>query len=245
MPNRLIEAFREYGAKAQSVSIGSQHTLILTVDGEVLSCGVGEYGRLGTGSTSDALVPSPLESLLDEDIVQAVAGPNHSLLLSSSGKVFTFGRNDTGALGHADSYIDIYSMEEFPRHLDSKDMAKGGKVLQVAAGKGTSAALTSEGKLFLWGRHLGHVPTLMDNSLFDGLKVKKVALGGEAGKAVIAVITEDDGLWTFGDGSSKMLGIPNASGKHPNPARVPLFVGKRTIDVFCGPGQHMAAIVEK
>ena len=26
------------------------------------------------------------------------------------------------------------------------------------------------------------------------------------GKAVVAVITEDDGLWTFGDGASKMLG---------------------------------------
>ena len=26
------------------------------------------------------------------------------------------------------------------------------------------------------------------------------------GKAVVAVLTEDNGLWTFGDGSSKMLG---------------------------------------
>jgi len=242
---KLVEAFQRYGAKAQSVSMGSQHTLILTTDGEVLSCGVGEYGRLGTGNTGDSLVPAPLETLLDEDVVQAVAGHSHSVLLTSSGKCFTFGRNDTGALGHADSYIDIYSMEEFPRHLESKELAAAGQVVQVGAGRGTSAALTSEGKLFLWGRHLGHVPTLVPNDLFDGLRVKKVALGGEAGRGVVAVVTEDDGLWTFGDGASKMLGLPKAStsSKHPNPCRVPSFVGRRTLDIFCGPGQHMAAIV--
>lgn len=239
----LVEAFESYGARAQSVSVGSQHTLILTTDGEVLSCGVGEYGRLGTGNTGDSLVPAPLETLLDEDVVQVVAGHSHSILLTSSGKCFTFGRNDTGALGHADSYIDIYSMEEFPRVLESKELAAAGQIVQVGAGRGTSAALTAEGKLFLWGRHLGHVPTLVENALFDGLRVKKVALGGEAGRGVVAVVTEDDGLWTFGDGASKMLGFPKASGKHPNPRRVPGFVGRRILDVFCGPGQHMAALV--
>lgn len=46
---RLVEAIKEYGAKAVKVQCGHQHTLILTEDGEILSCGQGEYGRLGTG----------------------------------------------------------------------------------------------------------------------------------------------------------------------------------------------------
>ena len=29
---------------------------------------------------------------------------------------------------------------------------------------------------------IGHVPTLVDSTLFGGLKVKQVALGGEAGE---------------------------------------------------------------
>jgi alpha-tubulin suppressor-like RCC1 family protein len=41
---RLIEGFKDYGAKALSVSVGKRHTLIQTTDGEILSCGVGEYG---------------------------------------------------------------------------------------------------------------------------------------------------------------------------------------------------------
>ena len=43
----------------------------------------------------DLLLPSPLH--------YCYTGHSHSLVLSSSGNVFTFGRNDTGALGHADS----------------------------------------------------------------------------------------------------------------------------------------------
>ena len=42
--DRLIEAFKEYGAKASTVAVGENHTLILTSDGEVLGCGVGEFG---------------------------------------------------------------------------------------------------------------------------------------------------------------------------------------------------------
>lgn len=41
---RLVESFKEYGAKASCVAVGETHTLILTSDGEVLGCGVGEFG---------------------------------------------------------------------------------------------------------------------------------------------------------------------------------------------------------
>ena len=53
---RLVEAFKNYDARAAQVACGSNHTIILTDDGEVLTCGLGEYGRLGTGSTSGMLV---------------------------------------------------------------------------------------------------------------------------------------------------------------------------------------------
>ena len=33
--------------KIRDASCGKNHTLMVTEDGEVLSCGVGEYGRLG------------------------------------------------------------------------------------------------------------------------------------------------------------------------------------------------------
>ncbi len=90
----MIQSFKDYGAKAASVSCGSHHTVILTDDGEVLTCGIGENGRLGTGNSSDALEPLPVESLLDVNIVQVAASKNHTVALSNKGQVFTWGRND-------------------------------------------------------------------------------------------------------------------------------------------------------
>jgi len=44
---RLVEFLKDY-AKIKSVHCGSAHTHVVTDDGEILSFGVGEFGRLGT-----------------------------------------------------------------------------------------------------------------------------------------------------------------------------------------------------
>lgn len=245
---RLVEGFKDYGAKALSVSVGKRHTLIQTTDGEILSCGVGEYGRVGDGNTSDVLVPKPVDTLLDEDIVEMVAGFDHSLALTSDGKIYSWGKNDSGALGHGDSFIDHYALEEFPRLLECLELQNSAsRVVQLAAGQGRSAAITSDGKLFLWGRTLSPAP--VENDGFGGLKVLKVAMGGDIRASVIAIITEDGGLWTFGDFQSRMLGNPALKsdaglGKQVSPVRVPAFIGKRVLDVYCGSGQHIIVKVE-
>jgi alpha-tubulin suppressor-like RCC1 family protein len=79
------------------------------------------------------------------------------------------------------------------------------------------------------------------------LKVLKVAIGGDIRASVIAILTEDGGLWTFGDFQSRMLGNPALKaglGKQVVPVRVPAFIGKKVLDVYCGSGQHMIVKVE-
>eukprot|EP01034_Spumella_vulgaris_P025371 gene25371-31823_t len=247
----LVKAFQEYGAKAASVSCGRHHTLILTDDGEILTCGVGEYGRLGTGSSSDALIPLPIDSLGDVDIVQIAAGYDHSLALTASGTILSWGRNQSGQLGHLDSNLDIYSMESLPRAIDADSIASNNshgyvsaaiKFTQVAAGTNRSAAVSADGLLFVWGVRMSNAPKVVDRSLLDNLRVVKVACGGDSGHSVIAVITEDGGLWTMGDKGSKMLGHSGAKSQ-AIPVRVAAFQGKKVLDVKCGPGRHIFAFV--
>lgn len=254
---KKVDFLVEYGAKIISVGCGQRHTVFLTNDGEVLSCGDGEYGRIGTGNTSDAVVPEPLDSLSSEDIVQIAVGYDHNLALTAKGTVYSWGRNHQGQLGHADSYVDIYSMEEFPRRIENEGLhgddgisTKTGKdfdenVLfsQIAAGNGRSAAVTKDGHLFIWGARISHRPKLIERNQLGGLSVKKVVIGGDSSRSVVAIITEDDGLWTLGDASSKMLGRPDLKGKHVIPERVPLFKGKRVADVYAGFGSHIFAKV--
>jgi alpha-tubulin suppressor-like RCC1 family protein len=144
--------------------------VIRTVDGELLSCGIGEYGRLGTGSTDDALVPAPLDSLVDENVVQIAAGSSHSLALTRSGKLFVWGRNDYGQLGFEDSYMDMYSLEDLPRRLDAQAL-EGKRLVSILAGRGRSGAVTEDGLFYTWGHRSSHMPSLLNPALVGGLKV--------------------------------------------------------------------------
>ena len=237
----LVMSLSDNAVKCRRVSCGGVHTVILTEDFEVLTCGAAEYGRLGTGATANALIPQTVESLLDIDIVEVAAGHNHTLALSSDGKVWVWGRNDQGQLGLSDSYMDIYSMEDFPRLLEAEALS-GSPIKKIAASRGRSAAINCDGELFLWGSKLYHEPTRVDPSSLDYRKVIHVALGGNSRASSISVITEDGALWTFGDGGSRMLGRA-ARWKKPTPVRVPTFEGKKVLNIFMGPGQHMFALV--
>jgi alpha-tubulin suppressor-like RCC1 family protein len=247
---RQVEFFKDYGAKISSISCGSKHTIFLTDDGEVLACGVGEYGLLGNGETSDSKYPTSLTFFENMIITSVSAGLDHSLALSNDGQVFSWGRNNHGQLGHSDSYMDIYSLENIPRKIevestigDVDEHDEKVKFKQISSANGRSVAISKDGSLYVWGHRLVHRPKLMERSLFDGLAVRKVLCGGESSRSVIAVITEDYGLWTFGDTSSKMLARPG-SGKQVDPERVPAFKGKKVLDIFTGFGQHIFAKVQ-
>lgn len=214
----LVDAFKAYGAEAKSVICTSDNTFILTTDGEVLGCGSGEYGRLGTGGSGEASEPYPVEALANEDIVQLAAGPSHSLALTADGRVFCWGRNDTGQLGLEDSFFDIYSMEEIPRQIPESSFGgenNSSKIVKIAAGKNRSAAVTEDGRGFSWGHRVYHVPKqiLMSPELPAGHPntpfITDIACGGEQGKSFTSIVTKGGYLWTVGVSKSAALGVPD------------------------------------
>jgi alpha-tubulin suppressor-like RCC1 family protein len=151
--NRLVSALD--GVRISSVSCGELHTIFFDrPNGQIWCCGANEYGRLGGGPNwgqLDTRVPQLLvDSFGGEKVVEVSAGFNHSIALTESGRMFAWGRNDQGQLGLGDSFIDIYSMEDMPRLIEGEKFANQ-KVIQVSAGKGVSAALTRDGKIFYWG----------------------------------------------------------------------------------------------
>lgn len=158
---RLVQSLAEAGVVVDSVGCGEVHTLFFDKNkGQVWACGVAAYGRLGIGanwSDQDALTPQLLQECFEgERVVQISAGFSHSLALTESGRVFSWGRNDLGQLGLGDSFTDMYSMEDMPRLVESKKMA-GKKVKEVSAGKGVSAVLTEDGKIFHWGHNVSSI----------------------------------------------------------------------------------------
>jgi len=242
---RLLESVKEYGAKVTDVSCGSEHTLILTDDGEVLSCGVGEYGRLGAGMSKDLYIPSSLDSLDNVKIVQVAAGTNHSMALSADGHVYSWGRNDAGQLGFADTYIDIYSMEEYPRMIETESF-EGKKIVHIAASNCRSAAVTEDGKLYIWGRKQNHYPTLIATSdeFVENTFVKKVVLGRDSSDHFCGFVLDDNSaVWSYGEYKTNMLGHAAAPKSGLSPTKIKTLEGQRVLDIAAGVG-HCAAVVE-
>ncbi|KAG6486853.1 hypothetical protein ZIOFF_055444 [Zingiber officinale] len=71
------------GETPTSVSAGRVHSLALTAKKELWLWGSGRNGRLGLGSSLDETEPAMVESLAGLDILQAVAGFDHNLVLVS------------------------------------------------------------------------------------------------------------------------------------------------------------------
>lgn len=69
------------GESVVSVSGGRAHSMALTSTGEVWTWGFGKNGRLGLGSSSDEAEPMLLDCIEGCEVLQAVSGFDHNLLL--------------------------------------------------------------------------------------------------------------------------------------------------------------------
>ncbi|CAL5222769.1 g5181 [Coccomyxa viridis] len=84
------------------IAAGGWHSLALTTEGEVFVWGRGEYGRLGLGDRSGSSKLRATEVHFREPetrIVQASCGGTHTMVLSSEGRIFVWGRGSFGRLG--------------------------------------------------------------------------------------------------------------------------------------------------
>jgi alpha-tubulin suppressor-like RCC1 family protein len=117
-----------------------------------LACGWNDQGQLGIGRTDETKVPYlrkvvfegiPFE---DEILINTVScGWNHTLLVLNNGKLFVTGSNEYGQLGLGFiSFVDRMKEVEFFRLQKLF-------VIKVSAGLRHSLALTSNGKLYVWG----------------------------------------------------------------------------------------------
>lgn len=135
-----------------AMSSGTQHSSALTSDGRLFMWGSGTNGRLGRGTATRSTIPVDITNNFalssGETIVQVSLGATHSSAVTSNGRLYMWGNNGRGRLGDGTtverrSPIDITS--QF-------GLSVGETIVQVALGSEHSAALTSDGRVFTWGR---------------------------------------------------------------------------------------------
>jgi len=85
----------------KKIVAGANHNLVLMTDGAVFGWGDNSLGQLGVNGTNNIIFPEILINGFGEpwqDIVDISAGADFSVLLTSNGKIHTFGNNLFGQL---------------------------------------------------------------------------------------------------------------------------------------------------
>ena len=134
-----------------SVSLSGSVSSVLTSNGSLFMWGTNSFGELGDGTTVDSHylidISDNFQLLEDEMIVKVSTGGYHSSALTSFGRLFTWGLNSSGQLGVGsltNRYLPVDITTQF--NLD-----EGENLVDVALGTGFSSALTSAGRIFVWG----------------------------------------------------------------------------------------------
>jgi len=135
------------------LSSGYQHTLLLASDGTVFAFGLNNVGQLGVGAqiglTQPILVPTAVNTsgvLKSETITQISGGYQFSLVLASDGTLYSWGSNLRGQLGDGTA-----TNQPLPVAVNMAGALAGKTITQISGGRINSAALSSDGMIFMWG----------------------------------------------------------------------------------------------
>ncbi|NWX00359.1 RPGR regulator, partial [Caloenas nicobarica] len=221
------------------ISCGDEHTAIVTGNGKLYMFGSNNWGQLGLGSKNTVSKPTCVKALKPEKTKLAVCGRNHTLVYTEKGNVYAAGGNSEGQLGLGDTE------ERSTFHLISF-FTNQHKIKQLAAGSYTSAAVTEDGQLFVWGDNSEGQIGLADEACVSvpcQVDVGKPVSSVSCGYYHSALITGDGELYTFGEPENGKLGLlPEQLKNNRVPQPVPGIMEKVN-KVACG-GEHTVVLTE-
>jgi len=207
-------------ATISRVSIG-RSSLIIKDDGSLWGAGRNNRGQLGLGNTTNRSAFTPIRPDLEFSMVSEYCWGDdaHTIALTTDNRVFTWGLNNFGQLGD-----NTTTQRTTPIEITSRIP---GKVVFVAAGAWSTAAVTEDGSLFTWGRNeqgqLGDgtttrrlVPTRV--TFPAGVRIKSVNMADQ----FTVALTEDGFLFAWGRNADGQLGDGTTT-RRTTPNRV--FVG--------------------
>jgi uncharacterized repeat protein (TIGR02543 family) len=223
LPTDITGNFRLHSGEAiVQVALGCFFSVAMTSEGRLFTWGVNDHGQLGYGTKVFQSLPVEITGNIGlnagETIVQISSGLWHLLALTSEGRLLTWGRNYEGQLGDGtkvDKWLPTDITDKIPLHDEET-------IIQIALGGYHSSALTSEGRLFIWGSNeygqLGDGLTI-DKTLpaditgrFDlnaGEKITQMSLG----KSHSSALTSGGRLFTWGYNYNGQLGDGTTANK--------------------------------
>jgi alpha-tubulin suppressor-like RCC1 family protein len=226
------------GTNWKQVSSGSGHVTAIKTDGTLWTWGFGASARLGNGTTSGS-VSTPITTFAGGTNWKHVScGGQHAAAIKTDGTLWTWGYGGSGVLGNASTTLRSTPVTTF---------AGGTNWKQVNCSSSTTAAIKTDGTLWIWGAGVAGTIGLLGNNttvslmstpittFAGGNNWKQVSSGGQH----TAAIKTDGTLWIWGVGNFGRLGTNGITGVF---TPVTTFAGGTNWkQVSCG-SQHTVAL---
>eukprot|EP00250_Pteridium_aquilinum_P017454 c23633_g1_i1 orf=97-1239(+) len=197
--------------KIRTVSAGWSHTVFISDDNGLFTCGSGGYGQLGHGNLDSCSIPKRVNWFASMRVSLAACGMRHTLVLADSGKgtgVYAFGSSKKGQLGIGSPGEGSLMSKEFLEanytcHPNEIGSLNGLNISTICANGDHSAALSDNGDLFVWGRSFSTTSNiLLPKHISSELRFSQVALGWNH----LLALTYDGQVYAIG---SKRYGALN------------------------------------
>jgi secretion-regulating guanine nucleotide exchange factor len=204
---------------------GGNHTLLVTLSGELYTAGANDAGQQGyncDSETNGSLRFTRYPWTLTGRIVAAAAGWTHSMVQTDTGSIWTCGANRHGQCGLGESISD--SASSFQQVCLPSSVASDSDSLAIAAGLRSSAVVLDHGQVCIFGCYRGRLsgqdtsssstpsrpavrPTKTINYLIPTLLPGYEAVSVACGQHHLVLLSKDrQTLWCFGDNRWHQLG---------------------------------------
>lgn len=193
-------------ATVVDVAAGLLHSLAVTSDGALFSCGASSFNELGHASIDHESRWRRVEALAGESIVGCAAGALHSVAWTADGRLFSFGRNDRGQLGTKQPKFGL---------LDEVKLAAPARF--ATCGQAHTTVVTVDGRIFVFGDNEMYQLGSAVTAPFSGeavpvdLPTKAAIVGVSCGSYHSLAWTLDGRLYGWGCGNDGQLGAARES----------------------------------
>lgn len=162
-PAWVAEPFGFGGMEVKALAAGDDHAIAVSGDGTAWAWGRGDCGQLGSGAAregsggagADGACAPVAVTLPTPSVVRAAAcGRDHSALLTSDGRVWTFGSSLHGQLGLGSVGETLWTPAVVGSLEGVGTLRRDGSftgVASLACGAWHTAALSTTGDVYAWG----------------------------------------------------------------------------------------------
>lgn len=240
----ITDAFDLTDDEIIQVSLGEYHAMALSGQGKVFAWGHNFYGKLALPAGDDQATPVDITDQFDlqenETIVFIEAGRDHNGVITSEGRVFTWGANAYGQLGTGEN-LNPWEGTVYEPALIAFDLEEDDFIVDLDFGNNHSSARSYMGQAFVWGSNEMNQLGIADTEVYAPISINTalpmanpVIVDISVGYDHTGLVTDQGRIFMAGDNALDQLGVTDINMSDGFVELTDAFTGKEVVGLELG-----------